>query len=136
MKIYVRGTFERRLELRPVKDAIWHLGHEMTSSWIDEVARPPHMTQEEFRRKLAIKDIAETIAADLLIVDTERVSGGKNVELGVALGRHQHMMVWRVGKATNVFHELVDKAFETWTDCLKHLEANYGGHTDAVHHQE
>lgn len=80
-----------------------------------------------FNRKLAIKDFTEISAADLLIVDTleplqtiEATSsgGGREVEVGYALGQFQRKEVWRVGPPRNVFHYLVDRAFEDWDACL------------------
>jgi hypothetical protein len=97
----------------------------VVSSWLNEVRKPDFLTSQEFKRKLAIKDIVEACSADLLIQDTVQSSGGKNNELGLALGQFHHKLIWTVGPITNIFQELADKQFHTWTDLLAYLEAYY-----------
>ena len=132
MRIYIAGKFERRPILRPYAAQIWELGHEITSSWLNEVSRMPQMQLGEFMRKLAVKDLTEIRAADLLILDTGVASerGGKEVEFGFALGQHQGKLLWIVGPPRNVFHWLADRVFESWEHCLTTLEEEY---TDAVY---
>jgi hypothetical protein len=81
------------------------------------------MTTEEFWKKLAIKDLAEINAADLLILDTQDVTprGGREVELGFALGRFQSKNIYLVGPIRNVFHTLVDRWFDDWDNLLSSL---------------
>ena len=74
MRIYLASKFERRAELRPIRDALWKMGHEVVSTWIDEVKRPEGMSSDVFKRKLAVKDIAQIESADLFILDTFVVS--------------------------------------------------------------
>jgi len=124
MKIYLSAKFLRRDDIRPFRDEIWSLGHEVVSTWLDEVKRPPDMDHATFKKKLALKDIAEVISADLLILDTFFASetGGKEVEFGVALGRFQTKLLWVVGPKRNVFHELADKHFEHWAQVMEELK--------------
>ena len=121
MKIYVGGTFGDQKDLRAEADRLWALGHEITSTWLQEVKRPSDMTEDTFRAKLAIKDMAEVKRADLLILDNRQKSGGKNVEWGIALGEHQHMQLWLVGESSNVFHELADRRFDNWDEVMYYL---------------
>lgn len=97
------------------------------STWLNEVAKSPYLNQEEFFRKLALKDLCEIRSADLLILDTAEASerGGKEVEFGFALGHYQGKLVWIVGAARNVFHHLADKRFDTWEDCVDFLRIYY-----------
>ena len=118
MKIYVAGSFADQKTLRIEADRLWALGHEITGTWLQEVARPFGMSTEEFKRKLAIKDIAEVYAADLIILDNRQSSGGKNVEWGVGLGQFQKKSVWLIGQPSNVFHYLADHQFETWDQLI------------------
>ena len=120
MKVYLAAKFERRHEIRPIRDALWKMGHEVVSTWFDEVARMEDMPIDTFYKKLALKDIAQIESADLFILDTEVPSerGGKEVEYGYAIGQFQRIMVWIVGPARNVFHQLADRRFNTWTECL------------------
>ena len=120
MKCYIASFFDTRARIKPHADALWAKGHEITSSWLQEVARPEGMTREEFWKKLAIKDLAEINAADLLILDTFDVTprGGREVELGFALGRFQTKSIYLVGPVRNVFHTLVDRHYDTWDALL------------------
>lgn len=124
MKIYIASRFADREKLRPIRDKIWAIGHELTNSWLDEVAKIPGMTTTEFWRKLAIKDLCEIAAADLLIRSTQKMShtGGADCEVGFTLGQYQKKLLWIVGPKRNVFHELADRHFTSWTACLKALK--------------
>lgn len=116
MKIYIAGTFEDQKALRECGDRLWHLGHEIVGTWLQETARPSSMSTDEFKRKLAMKDVAEVQSADLIILDNRRSSGGKNCEWGVSLGQFQKKVLWLVGEPSNVFHYLADKQFTTWEE--------------------
>src|SRR3990167_7149775 len=82
------------------------------------------MTHEEFFKKLAIKDLAEIKSCDLIIVDTQEITprGGREVELGFALGQHQSKLIYIVGPKRNIFHELADKQFANWDELVDELE--------------
>lgn len=123
MKIYIASFFDTRERLRPYRDQLWKLGNEVVSTWLDETAKPEGMTHDEFWRKLAMKDVAEVKSADLLIVDTidQTPRGGREVELGVALGAFQQKLVYIVGPVRNVFHELADRRFENWEACIQRI---------------
>ena len=120
MKVYLASFFDTRTRIRPYADQIWHKGHEVVSSWLNETAKPELMTKEEFWKKLAIKDLAEVKQADMIIVDTLDVTprGGREVEYGFALAHFQTKHAWIVGPVRNVFHELADKRFDSWEECL------------------
>jgi nucleoside 2-deoxyribosyltransferase len=124
MKIYIASRFIDRNRLRGWAAKIWEMGHEVTASWLNEVARVPGMSHDEFWRKLAMKDLQEISSSDLLIRDVHTIShtGGADTEYGFAMARHQHCMVWLVGPKRNVFHMLADKHFKTWNECLKELK--------------
>ena len=87
------------------------------------MARPEIMSTDEFWKKLAIKDLAEIKSADLIILDTIDLTprGGREVEYGFALGQFQTKSIWRVGPVRNVFHELVDRAYETWDQLMQDI---------------
>lgn len=126
MKVYLAASFTNRDKIRPIASKLWEQGHEITSSWLHEVAKPPKMTQDVFWRKLAIKDLTEIKGADLLICFVDGISGGKNVELGYALGQHQGKEIWVVGKINNVFHTLADKTFRNAEGMLKEAKKYVG----------
>lgn len=126
MKIYISAGFTARERLRPIRDALWQMGHEVVSTWLDETAQPEAMDKHDFFRKLGIKDIAEVQAADLLISDhlEPSTSGGRDIEFGLALGRHQHIQVWMVGEPPRLspFHLLADRHFVDWVDLIGHMK--------------
>lgn len=134
MKVYIAARFEHRPELRPYRDRLWAMGHQVVSTWLDEVARPEGMTKAVFFKKLALKDVAEIKSADVLILDTHIPSerGGKEVEYGIALGGFQHQQIWVVGPQRNVFHFLADQVFDNWQECLAYIEQHYVQHDAAA----
>jgi hypothetical protein len=119
-KIYIASFFNTRQRLRQYRDELWKLGYEITSTWLDETAKPHGMTLHEFFRKLAIKDIAEIYRADILIIDTIDITprGGREVEFGIAVGEFQNKLLFLVGPKRNIFHELADRVFDSWDECL------------------
>lgn len=122
MKIYVAGSFTDQHDLREKSLKLWSLGHCVVSTWLHEAKRPSNMTEQEYKRKLAIKDIAEVCEADLVLLDNRQSSGGKNVEWGVGLGRFQNKLLWLIGEPSNVFHYLADRSFNTWEEVYNALQ--------------
>lgn len=120
MRIYIAGYFDARKRIKAEADKLWALGHEITSSWLYEVAKQPNMSYDDFYKKLAIKDLAEIDRADLIIVDTGDITprGGREVELGYALGQHQKKLAFIVGPERNVFHKLADRRFDSWDEAV------------------
>lgn len=114
MKIYIAGTFADQHTLRLIAHEIWKLGHEVTGTWLNETSKLELLSSAEFKRKLAVKDIAEVYRADVVILDNRQSSGGKNVEWGISVGQFQHKMLWLVGEPSNIFHHLADRQFEDW----------------------
>ena len=114
IKIYIGGSFQSQKRLRPIRDQLWHLGHEIVSSWLDECAMPNGMTKDVFDKQLAIKDLTEVKAADCIIVDVfdPSTTGGRMVEWGYALGHTKLRYV--VGPDNCIFFKLADKHFNTW----------------------
>ena len=101
------------------------MGHEVTSSWLDELAHPKDMDNATFNKKLAIKDLGEVRAADMLILDTlGQRSSGKQVEFGAAISSINPKIVYIVGPVTSTFHYLADKQFNNWEECLHALHQN------------
>ena len=122
-KLYIASFFDDRPRLRPFADQLWHKGYEIVSTWLNETAKPEGMPHDIFWKKLAIKDLAEINACDILVLDTFSVTprGGREVELGFALGRFQSKLIYLVGPVRNVFHTLVDVKFDTWEDLISSL---------------
>ena len=128
MKIYLAASFAARQRVRPIRDRLWEMGHDVVSTWLDESVPLPGMSRATFERKLGLKDMVESASADLVIADflTPSTTGGTHTEYGMALGRFQRQMVWLVGPRQGVFHYLADEHFDDWTTCLRRLKDGTG----------
>ena len=123
LKIYIASFFDTRERIRPFADRLWGMGHEVVSTWLNEVAKPPFMSRDAFWRKLAVKDVVEVGSADLIITDTMDVTprGGREFESGFAFASYQHKLWYVVGPVRNIFHTLADQRFDTWEEALSSL---------------
>jgi len=134
VKVYIAGSFPSRERLRLEATRLYALGFEIVSSWLNEVQKPAHMTMEIFHKKLAIKDVSEVLSADLLIVDNldDLSRGGKSVEMGLALGAFQSSLIYRIGPATNVFHQLADQVFKNWDECMAYCKEHHSQNKETL----
>ncbi len=127
MKVYISGSYACQARLREQAAKLFHMGHQVTGTWLNEVTKPEHLTEDEWHRGLAIKDLAEVAAADCIILDLdgESTSGGRAVEWGFALGRF-NMLKLVVGESTwGVFFQLADAKFDNWDDVINYITLNY-----------
>ncbi len=133
MKIYLAARYSRHPEMRAIRDEIHRLGHIVTSRWIDHHggdllesivseqlnAAPAECTQ------YAKTDLADLIAADMVISFTSADGGGKggrHWELGFAYGLGRKRLIV-VGPREHIFHTLID---EIWPDWPAAREAIFG----------
>ena len=139
MKIYLASYFNTRARLLPIRDAIAVMGHRVVSTWLDEGPEPNEgknvLPEEERYGLYALRDYQEIKDCDLLIADTFDVTerGGREVELGYALGKMKQ--VWVVGPRRNVFHFTV-RHFETWENALKELSTMVGSYASIYSHPD
>lgn len=117
MKVYLAARFESRWRLRDVALELAVLGYQLVSSWLVEPT--PLELSEEDKKQIAIRDLSELKAADLLILDTldENIRGGREVEWGIALTRAIPRYI--VGPARNVFHFLATRRFDSWNEAVQ-----------------
>jgi hypothetical protein len=123
LKIYISGSFTEQVRLRAEADKLWHRGHVITSTWLQEVKKPLSLYEDEWDRCLAVKDLAELAAAECIILDVDGKSttGGRYVEWGFALGRY-NMLKIVVGQDTKgVFNTLADKSVDSWDNLMVYL---------------
>jgi hypothetical protein len=116
-RIYIAGKYEARTRLIEWRGRLKALGQEVTSSWLDETPKRDEVSPD-YERELAMRDVAEVNASDLLILDTLDPTeiGGREVEFGIAYLRG--LDLWIVGPKRNIFHQLADKTFIDWPDVL------------------
>lgn len=128
MKIYLAARFNRKDEMKKIREELQKLGHTVTSSWLDTewestghgIPAPP-----EYREEWAEKDLRDVRFADVVISFTELPStgynrGGRHVEFGYAYAKAKRMIV--VGWRENIFHHLPGVEFYSlWVDALATL---------------
>lgn len=130
IKIYTAATFSQQKRIRGHKESLIQLGHAVLATWLEEQVRPDGMTDEQFGKKMAAKDLREIAAADCLILDMEAPSQtmGKMVELGFALANHKLIyVVAPEGSLTtgHIFITLADQIFPSWEALLTHLKETH-----------
>lgn len=121
------GSYNEQKRLREKADSLFHLGHSITSTWLNEARQPAYLSQEQWYTKLALKDIAEVAAADCIIVDLDgtSTSGGRYVEWGFAVGRFNMLKCMVGGDQSGVFCQLADKKYPSWDELLKEFASEY-----------
>lgn len=127
MKIYISGSYSEQTRLRARAATLTKQGYAITSTWLQEVHRPSHLTEEEWEYALALKDLVDLSAADCIICDLDGVSttGGRYVEWGFAIGRFNLLkLVVTSGKPT-VFSRLADRRFKDWDGVYTYLREEH-----------
>ena len=124
MKVYISGSYSEQRRLREAADRLHKLGHQITGTWLNEVIKPDHLTENQWYKSLALKDLAEVAAADAIILDLDGVttSGGRYVEWGFALGRFNMLKVIVGGSHYGVFNTLADEAYNNWDELIQSWE--------------
>lgn len=130
MKIYTAASFTEQQRIRQYKEPLFQLGHSVIATWLEEQIKPNGMTDEEFGRKMAAKDLQEVTTADCVILDLEAPSktSGKMVEWGFALAKHKlGYVVAPEGSMTkgHIFLMLADKVFASWDDLLAYFAEHH-----------
>jgi hypothetical protein len=132
MKIYLAAAYERKKEMRAVRDGIEKIeGMEVISSWIDEgdhldclsglIDKPKSQTYIETNiiRAIAERDVKEVISADLLILFAGGDRGGRHYECAL----HFPRPVYVIGGPETIFHYLDNVTwFDTIEQCLLFIE--------------
>jgi nucleoside 2-deoxyribosyltransferase len=117
--LYLAGKWEAQRRLRAVKARLHANGWDVLSTWIDEDDGTgywaPTPTQQA---EIAERDVSQVERAAVFMIDTmdEGRTGGREVELGVALGRD--IPIYVVGPVRNFFHRLAWARYETWDDAI------------------
>ncbi|MCI0526072.1 MAG: hypothetical protein L0Y56_01280 [Nitrospira sp.] len=128
MKVYISGSFSRQKELREIAQSLQALGFSITSTWLNEGTRPLHMTSEEWRKALAIKDLADLAEADCIIMEEFKPTthGGRYVEWGFALAYDDKLKILVQPMTTKgVFQMLADVTFKDWDETKVYLSNRF-----------
>ncbi len=138
MRIYICGAYPRRDTFRERASQLRAIGHEITSSWLEETWDPntPLTALDRAQRtEIAMQDMAEVIESDALLAftepaDTPYTRGGRHWELGVATCCAVHQgwgkdvlngyRVFIVGPREHIGHDLpLVEHYETFYDFVK-----------------
>lgn len=118
MKLYIAAHSQE--EAREVAELCRERGHSVTSRWLDEANYPAPNTTEADRTRIAVQDVEDVLKSDglVLLASPCKVSGGKFVEAGVAMGQGKPVFV--LGRQENMllWHPLV----RTFSDAETFLE--------------
>src|ERR1700676_3526460 len=121
MKIYLAARYSLKKEIRKKTKNLINLGHQISSSWLQEPHNPNIQLTEisdELNSFYANQDIEDIRRADWLVLFSQSptlpgVRGGRHVEFGYALGLGKKLMV--VGPKENIFHHLPNVIqVDTW----------------------
>lgn len=130
MKIYTAATFSQQDRIRHMKEQLFKQGHSVLSTWLNEQIKPDGMTDEQFGKKMANKDLQEIAEADCFILDLEFPSQtmGKMVETGFALAKHKlFYAVAPEGTLTkgHIFIMLADRIFKSWDELFEYFKLHH-----------
>jgi hypothetical protein len=114
VKVYLAAKFEKKNEMRTVRDFLVNDGHEVTSRWIDveHEEDASHTVTDTMRYEYAKMDVDDVLKADALIAfagprGEPSTGGGRHVEFGIALQAGRDIIV--VGpKGEHIFHWFQD----------------------------
>jgi len=124
MRFYLASNFRSQARLIEARRQLVVLGHESTATWLDESedANRRMLGDPVAARRYALRDIRDITRADGFLLDTLQRGrrGGRHVELGIALAQEKQI-IWRIGPALNLFHELTHRAFPSWDDAMEAL---------------
>jgi len=109
MKLYIAG--HDQYEARKIASILHNAGHGITSRWLDEDFKPTKEYSLAERKTIAYMDTFDVIAADALVLisSPEKVSGGKFVEAGIAIGLGKKVFI--IGHVENMllYHDLCQR---------------------------
>lgn len=121
MKIYLAAQHP---ELKVLRSELEHLGHSVTSSWLDIGGKsftPEELENEPDRCSIrGWADFDDIKEADCLIfISSQGGKGGRHVEYGIALGLDKRIII--LGRRENIFHTLTDEVYTTHDELFEVL---------------
>lgn len=125
MKIYLADSIKNVENTRKVAEELKKMGHEVTSSWLDQnfegqTADPTH--DLDLCAKYASENLSDIDNAEVLVFFFEEMkSPGKNVEFGYALGSQLNPLIYVVGEWNSIFHALADYFFKDTEEFLEYM---------------
>jgi hypothetical protein len=130
MRIYLAACYPHAVRMQTYRADIESLGHQVTSRWIDNQHNVDGTGDPVTKGRFAMEDAQDVLSSDCFITFTEvlgqapSVSGGRHVELGMALVHPNVKRILVIGPRENIFHWIDEQSlplfnktpeyFETW----------------------
>ncbi len=104
MDVYIAGPFNKRRELKEIRQRLFERGIGSTSSWIDSHLEEFDCMTPESKWKEAKQDLLDVHRADGMVFCNlgQSTSGGMHLEMGFALAKGKP--IWLLGEPTSIFH--------------------------------
>jgi nucleoside 2-deoxyribosyltransferase len=127
--VYLASGFRQRNELRKLAIMLEEKNITTCSSWIWIDKRPDRTDQDwnQFAPKIAIKNLADLLSADILVLDTNGIApdnnGGCHFETGFMLAREKPIYI--IGQRGNTFHWLLEDEdiFNNYEELIEKIQA-------------
>lgn len=125
MKIYLAGSYLRRIEFAAYSALLEEDGHHITAAWLSGVHEKPPWTEATYTRH----DLDCIREADVYLgftepngVPSEYKRGGRHVEFGYAVAHRKKLVI--VGPRENAFYHLPGVyQFDTFPQAREHLKS-------------
>lgn len=134
--VYLAASCSRKEDMRGVRIFLSEFGYEVTSRWID--SEKPGMSAEDIRNDPdmattgASLDMMDIVMSDIFVLFTDEPSttGGRHVELGLAIATSKHIVV--VGELENIFQSglMQFRTFPEFTEYVRGINAASQAGTD------
>ena len=132
--VYVAGSFNGAPRIRVEAGRLTEYGYRVLSRWFNPDDFIEKAWDKDFNGKvaesMATGDVYSILEADVFIIDTfdKSTTGGRDVELGVALARKldgHPLRIIRIGPSVNIFHTLVRETYPDWNTFLENESGCY-----------
>ena len=132
--VYVAGSFNGAPRIRVEAGRLAEYGYRVLSRWFNPDDFIEKAWDKDFNGKvaesMATGDVYSILEADVFIIDTfdKSTTGGRDVELGVALARkldRHPLRIIRIGPSVNIFHTLVRETYPDWNTFLENESGCY-----------
>lgn len=132
MNVYVAGKYTAKERLKGERERMRAMGFKVDSLWMDQPEEGytfnGRTEGERWKRAYdeARRDVENLQFVDAMVIDTqdESTTGGREVELGIALSRGIKVVV--IGPVRNIFHHLAHARYESWDEFFAAEEAHRG----------
>lgn len=128
MRVYLAGVFSLKHDFKVARKDLEHLGHEVTSQWLDVDDTPDEQRPPEQQTAHAEMCLMDVDAADVLVYFSwdpqNKTRGGRDVEMGYALGQSKDVIC--IGAPRSVFRASARiLTYDNWAQALQQYFASY-----------